>query len=483
MRQWMPAFSLEAAGTATLAALRSAGARLRRHAIPLAGVLGACAIGQAATLIQPLPTHTWPDTQQYVAVTHRILTSLQFADPVRTPGYPLFLAGIYLTAGDHTRTIILAQALLMVLTAVELYVLGLRIGLSRPFAALVAAMIGVNIFILNWERLVLSETLSFWLIVTLFLAFAGYLRTPRLSGAIWVGLLSAAAILTRPVFIYLPALLALVLAARAVRLRRVRVELLPLGVLLATAYGAVVLYMASNALANGYFGLSDVGSINLFGKVLEAHAHYGMPLTGASPEVAALAADAQRYAAAGGSDPFLFTHTHAQYNAHNYALYGTYSTQIFEHHPLFFLRSALGDARTAWLARQWLWAPNTVNPFWVLALGKLAAAQYHAYVLLPLLLVVMSAWAWRRPERTDAALLLALLATVAAQILMAGAADFTEQYRIRFPLDWAMLFSGWVLGIAVLRLGWDLVRKRMARKRMVSRTGVDQAVTVSTRRG
>jgi 4-amino-4-deoxy-L-arabinose transferase-like glycosyltransferase len=477
MHQQIAATASEGIATEPLAASPSLRARLRSHIIPLACVLGACAIGQAATLIQPLNIYQWPDARQYVAAAHGILTSLRLADPTRTFGYPLFLAGVFQVAGDHIRAIVLAQALLMTIAAVEVYALGLRTSLSRSLAALVAAMLGANIFILNWERLVLSETLSYVLIVTLFLALAGYLRTGRTSVALWVGLLSAAAILTRPIFIFLPVVLALVLALRALRLGRLRADLLPVGVILATAYGAVVLYMSGNALANGYFGLSDIGSINLFAKVFEAHVHSGMPLSGSSQRVAAFAADVQRFVAAGNTDASRFMHLYPQYSAQHYAIYGTYSTQVIAHHPLVFLRSALSDARVTWLDPQWLWAPNTVNPLWVVALLKLAAAQYHVYLLLPLLLVVVAVWAWRQPERTDTTLLLLLLASVAAQILMIGATDYAEQYRLRFPLDWAMLFGGWVLGIVALRWVWALAQTRLALL-----AGLEQRLRASTDR-
>lgn len=444
---------------------------VRYHALPLAIVALACAVTQMATLMQPLNTYQWPDTVQYMGVAERILRAGQFADPIRTPGYPAFIALVFALAGaGNTRAIVVAQAGLMVLATFEIYTLAYRLGRRRWAACMIAVVIGTNLFILQWERLLLSETLAYWLVVTIFLLFERYLRAQRTSTLVWLALFAAAAILTRPIFIFLPAALWLVLAYRDMRLGTLRQQWRTLALACVVSYGLVVADMAVNAATFGYFGLSQVGSFNLFAKMLEAHTSYGMPVSGADPQFAPLQADITAYLASGNTDGFRFLHTYPRWNTHYWFVCGAYSTQILLRHPIYYLHTSAADVRQTWTLRPWLWAPYVVQPGWVHALIKVSFLHYRAYFALPLLLLGLVVWVWRRAEQIVGVTLLALAVCIAGQILTAGALDYTEFDRLRLPFDWAMTFVVLMLAVEACLTG-----ARALPRRSVASAGAGQS--------
>lgn len=433
---------------------------IKPHSIPLAIVLLACAIGQAAILQQQVNILQWPDTVQYLAVERRILTAHQFADPLRTPGYPAFLALVYgLSGGELYHRLELAQAGLMVLAAVEVYILAYRLCGRRWAACVIAALIGANLYILDWERLVLSETLAYWMLVTMFLLLERYLRTERTTTLIWLAVLAAAAILTRPIFIFLPVALLLVLVVWSARSGKLRKLWKGLALSFAVSYGLILAYMAVNAATYGYFGLSDISNLNLFAKVLELHRTYGMPVAGANSQFAQFQHDVSAYLASGHSDVWAFVQTHPRWDAHYWSIYGTYSIQVLVHHPSYYLRATFDDVWKAWTIRPGLWAPVTKVPPWIHALSKISILQVRAYYVLPLLLIAMATRVWRRPHRIAEVVLLAMLVCVAGQILMAGALDFTEYDRLRFPVDWAMTSVAWIVTVDLLAVAAGALRR------------------------
>src|SRR5690348_14775375 len=91
------------------------------HLVPLGVVLLAAGLGMLASLLQTPRVAAFPDSDGYLAVAHRLLTTHQFTDPIRTPGYPAFLALIFLlTGGEHWNAVVVAQAALIILAAVEI---------------------------------------------------------------------------------------------------------------------------------------------------------------------------------------------------------------------------------------------------------------------------------------------------------------------------------------------------------------------------
>lgn len=419
-------------------------ARVRPHRVPLGIVLLACAFGQAVILVQRPAYKLWPDSPEYLAAAAHILSALRFTDPWRTPGYPTFLALIFaLTGGVHLRAVVLAQAGVTVMTTVGLYVLVYRLTARPRVAALIAASMGMNPLVVDWERTILTETLTYALIVALFLVFERYLRDERTATLVWFALLSVAAVLTRPQFIYLVATLLLLLAVRSLRRRDLKRRWKTLALVCALAYLPILGYMAANAATNGYFGLSDIANLNLFGKVLE-YRMYDMPDAGAGPRFTRFQADVHTFLATSRGEPVVkqvwdFVHSHPQYDAHHWSIYGAYSTDLIKRHPMYYLAQTGPDVLAAQLAPPQSFAPYSYVPPWLAGLLLFFICATWLYVFFPILLVATVIRAWRHPEHIAHVMLLALALAILGNTLISAVTDFTEFGRLRFPLDWAML--------------------------------------------
>jgi hypothetical protein len=422
--------------------------RLRPHWVPLAIVLLASGVAQAATLVQAPLVWQWPDTVQYLANARHILDAHQFFDAWRTPGYPAFLALIFaLTGGEHLKAVVLAQAVLIVAATLGIYVLVYRISARRWLAAVLGAAAGLDPFAVNWERSILTEVLTYALLVALFLVFERALRRERATTLTALALLCVAIILVRPQFLFLPIALALVMAIRSARLgslaRRWKALVLPV----VLSYTLIVGYMGANAISSGYFGLSDVANLNLFGKMLE-YGMYRLPDAGSNPRFARFQADVTVYMATNRDlhvmhhiwayDVWHFVFTHPKYDADHWAIYGAYSMALIEHHPLYYLQRTSADVQLTGYAHPELWSNFSYAPGWFTALWAIFSWLARVYAFLPILLLASAIWAWRRPAEFKPLVLFALLLTVAANVVMTGAGDFIQFWRLRFPVDWAM---------------------------------------------
>ena len=136
-------------------------------------------------------------------------------ETLRTPGYPVFLAGLYTLFGERRDIVVVTQVLLSTCTVLLLYGLGFQ--LSMPTSALAAAaFLILDPLSFVYSQLLFSETLfTFVLMLSLWCAIKLLLGGPVWwSGAF--GLSLAAATMIRPIAYYLivPSIIGLVLYGR-----------------------------------------------------------------------------------------------------------------------------------------------------------------------------------------------------------------------------------------------------------------------------
>lgn len=162
--------------------------KLNPHTRPLLIILVAVAIGQTVALIQNPLVSTTVDSTTYIQMAHDILAAPRgLVNPFRTPGYPLFLATLFQLVGvDHLGKVVGAQAFLAILAVFECYLLAFRLTHRQWLACLAASAIGINLYIVSWERTIMTEALSWWSLITLFLCYERFIHHPRLR---WGGLL------------------------------------------------------------------------------------------------------------------------------------------------------------------------------------------------------------------------------------------------------------------------------------------------------
>ena len=212
------------------------------------------------------------DTWSYLYVVNHTQTRGQLANFWRLPGYPLFIMCIYTLVGQgNLAAVSIAQAVLFILSTLELYVLALLILRRAWVALLIALLFGVNIPLLSYTKPIMSEALALWLFLSLVLAIMLFLSKPCV-GALWLVTLCAfLLIFTRPEWIYLPVPLFAYLLLMAVRKSAARRLLLHMIASLAFLYATIGGYIYLNATQNHFIGLTWIENINGLGKVLQYH--------------------------------------------------------------------------------------------------------------------------------------------------------------------------------------------------------------------
>jgi len=176
----------------------------------------------------------------------RFLGGFEIYDGTRTPGYPVFMA---LLGPD--RAVYAAQLVLGLLITLAWFVIGWKASGKPWFGGLAALAHTLNPGQFFFEANLLTETLSiFWLTLALLGAFF-WLHNPKYQ-TFWLGLgigLSAAlAVLTRPLFIFMPIWLAVFLAISWAG-KRLRINWKPLVSILLPAVllvGGWMLWIRSN---------------------------------------------------------------------------------------------------------------------------------------------------------------------------------------------------------------------------------------------
>ena len=132
----------------------------------------------------------------------------------RSPGYPTFIAGIYLLTGRSSMAVGIAQFALLAATSFLLYLLALR-HVKRTAAATGAVLCALYPPFVFTAPLFIAEILSMFLLVS------GLLILDRMKGTwsyILAGVVLGGAALARPSFILLPvAIVPFLLAARRIR--------------------------------------------------------------------------------------------------------------------------------------------------------------------------------------------------------------------------------------------------------------------------
>jgi 4-amino-4-deoxy-L-arabinose transferase-like glycosyltransferase len=157
------------------------------------------------------------DTASYVAPARALAEEGHYVrapgsdDPeyYRTPGYPVFLAGVYRLVGDSDLVVLIAQAVLSTLTVLIVYVIGARLW-SFDSAVVAAALVAVEPLQFAYSGIVATETLDALVLATgaLVLIRLVSARRHQVGWAALAGLAFAAATFVRPATYYLPCLLA-----------------------------------------------------------------------------------------------------------------------------------------------------------------------------------------------------------------------------------------------------------------------------------
>ncbi len=431
----------------------------------------ACCLGQLPVVVQAPFAWISNDSPQYIQLAQRMLTLHQFIDAYRTPAYPALLALVFLlSGGEHLTVVAVVQSLLMILASVELYVLTYRMYAQRWTAVAVAAIAGLNVFATTWERVIMTEALSYWLMITLFLVLERYVRRGRTVALAWYSTLSVVAILTRPIFLLLPGMLLLCVALWAWRQHAFRQRWKQLSLSLVLIYAVVLGYVGANGLINGYFGISDASNIDIFARVLR-YDMYALPLRGpAAQQYAQVQARITSHVEHGGvlaREPWGFVQQYPEYAANHYKTLSDFSIAEIEQHPWYLVVHTLPDIRDGFYAGPYLYAPDSYAPLWVTTVEVIFSFLARAYVFFPLLLLAALIHAWRRPEHVGYVMSVALLLSYAELTLMGTTLSYEGFWRLRFPMEWGVLLVSVVLLVGLVQTLARILASGRQRLRMI----------------
>lgn len=285
------------------------------HTRPLLIVIAAIALGQVVVLLQRPLVITTPDTFSYVQAAHQILISPRYLIQLfRPPGYPLFLL---LTGGaDHPARAVVGQVGISILAVLECYLLTFRLTRRRWVACFVASAIALNLYMIGWEKTIMSEALSWWSLITLFLCYERFMRRPGVAWGSAVAVAGFVAVMIRPFNLFFPFLLLALTLLRAWWSHEFRLYRKGTGLAVALLGVSLLTYSVLNANYNGYFGVSATPNITLFGKIME----YRMYFFPVDPQYASIQANVQTFMQAGDPNPYTFAgdyYPEINYSANN----------------------------------------------------------------------------------------------------------------------------------------------------------------------
>jgi len=423
-------------------------------------------LAQVAILTQKPLIYFTGDSGSYLKAANTLITQGHL-DKFRTLGYPALIAILGVTDDATIWRLIVAQSILMIIATIEIYWLVSRILSSKWLGMIAAILIGCNLYILNWERCIVSESLAYWGLVTFTCIVYSYLCGPTWKKTVLVALAGILVILIRPIFVILPFVFIAICLIHDIRkngLHHYRKMITAAAIMMICLFG----YMKIVQAQTGYFGLSWVGNANLLGKVLE-YKMYELPI---GPEWRTYQQNA-----------IAFNQKWHSYDAWGYVIFihdinvedeygepiGDYARATIMAHPKTFIIDSLQDLIKTDRADPIFYPPfgyllpstfqhwGTLSPslaaqggsslgsnakphvaWWVSFLELLSRIELKAYLFLPILLVISCIRFWRNHEPV-ATISFILAMTVLSMIVMVATGAYCEFYRLRFPIDWAML--------------------------------------------
>jgi hypothetical protein len=412
---------------------------------------------------EPYPPSN-PDTPSYLDVAEKIKNHGTFTDPWRTPGYPLFIAIVFLIFGDgDVRFVSVAQAALYLIAAIEVYMIAYLIFRRVWIATVVALVASVNTYQFSYAKGIIIEGFAMWTVVTLMLAVVLFLRRPSIRLLWFVAAALILTVMTRTEWLYVgPGLFAfLLISTRSLGLgRRLGLNALAAVVVFYTVLG---FYTYVNGPQNGYGPFVVVPRINGFGKVLQYRMQDDAPEKYAAwtRRIDAYVAG-EHISSIGLADrgPYVFGDLYPEFSAHYFELSGKYSLAVILNAPGEFIWKTIKFADTA---NKYHWDFGAIHQHRVFA-GSLNSLQavsrqtYRTYPLFPLFaagclalwLIALIKWTgyFRRIHMIAC---LAFLGLYQLFVVTAGSyADWPRLYMTLNPTRIIVVFGPALLGLGLL---------------------------------
>lgn len=440
---------------ATLADVRGA----RVWAFGAATMLLAGLVTLAYYLNQPFAQMD-PDTVDYTRIANAIPRG-HLVDPIRTPGYPLFIRVVYLVAGQgNLIAVAIAQGVLYVLACLGVYSLALRLTRRAWVAFLIAALLDTNVLLLSYVKPIMSEALALFLVTMLALVVAQHTRNPS-ARCLWLGAVVLLLLtMTRPEWLYfgVPCFGFLLLVSW--RQGKARPHLRHVALALVVLYAVCGFYAYENGALYGTPGFSVNHNNNWLGKIMQYHMQNEAP-----PQYAAITHEVNAYVAVGDYDALHVISHDPNLLRDNMALAGRYSRAIVMRHPVeFALKTVPVVFQSLQSSRphQPIVAGNAFDAP-LSALEALSTLAQDSAVFFPFLALGWWAWLLRRRRTFDerTALLCGLAFIAGYGLLTTSLLGYIQYPRLNTQYDPLILTMVWASVALVVPHIWKWVRVRM----------------------
>lgn len=154
-------------------------------------------------------TQCWvyPDSVDYIQLAGGIADRFDFTDElylVRTPGYPLLLAGLFAIFGPSSPiAVVLLQHLMMIATAMLIAAIGWRITANKIVALVAGCSCACSLQLLAYANMVLTEAPYTLVLVAAIYALVRFIQDEKWRWLALASLLAGVGYLLRPIGLYL----------------------------------------------------------------------------------------------------------------------------------------------------------------------------------------------------------------------------------------------------------------------------------------
>ena len=398
------------------------------------------------------------DTPSYLAVAENIRENGTFTDPFRLPGYPLFISLMFLVFGnDNLQALSIAQGVLFVITAIEIYVITYLITRRVWIASTVALIASVNTDQLSYAQGVIVEGFALWTVVTLALAIVLFFTRPG-ARALWLvaGALLLA-LMTRPEWLYVavPLFAFIVISARRLDVAW-RLMALHACAAVAVIYGIVGVYMYANGSEKSYGPFVVMPRVNSLGKIMQYRMQHDAPAEYADVTRRIDAFLARKDVAA----PYEFIAENPDLGANYWRLAGDYARTTIRNAPFEYIQKTLELTHSATLYRRSFGGIDRTGPFSrELSYIETQSARVHdKYRYFPAIAIVcLIAWlgivvrGYRAPRAVFMVAALAFLGLYQLFVVSAGAyADWPRLFTPLNPVRVIVIFASTLVALALL---------------------------------
>lgn len=206
------------------------------------------------------------DTLSYLSMYYKENIFLGEVNFSRTPVYPYLckIVNLFSTESNFYNNIVFVQKILFFISIILFYLTVKKLFKSKMLNSILTLFYAINPFLFLWNTVLLTEALSIVEITTLLYLTISYIKSPRKSSAILIGVQLLILVMTRPANVYLLAgYLIFWILKFFIHRKDKLINIVKTGLITTCiCIGIVLLYCNQFRIQHGQFGLTTVSKAN-----------------------------------------------------------------------------------------------------------------------------------------------------------------------------------------------------------------------------